>query len=59
MQKCTEQVKTKMDSSNVTSYCNCIMEKMIGAYPDTTKLVEMGAEKIKSESMSMAINCLF
>ena len=59
LKECTNRAKTKMDSAKAAEYCNCIMGKMIAAYPDTTELDKMGEEKIKSESMGMAIKCLF
>lgn len=59
MQKCTEQVNNQMLPKEANNYCNCVMEKMIQAHPDTTELDKMGPDKIKSESMGMALKCLF
>ncbi len=59
MQKCTEQVNNQMLPKEANDYCNCVMEKMIKAHPDTTELDNMGPDRIKSESMGMAVKCLF
>lgn len=59
MQKCVEQAGSQMLPKEADNYCNCIMEKMIAAHPDTVELDKMGPDKIKSESMAMAIKCLF
>jgi predicted metal-dependent hydrolase len=59
LRECTNRAKEKMDSTKAAEYCTCIMGQMIAAHPDTTELDKMGQEKIKSESMRMAIKCLF
>ncbi|MBI2271699.1 MAG: hypothetical protein HYU69_15255 [Bacteroidetes bacterium] len=59
MQKCVGQAGSQMLPKEADNYCNCIMEKMIAAYPDTVELDKMGPAKIKSESMAMALKCLF
>lgn len=59
MQKCVEQAGSQMLPKEADNYCKCIMGKMIEAHPDTNELDKMGPDKIKSESMGMALKCLF
>jgi hypothetical protein len=56
MEKCVSQAKIKVDSTKAVDICNCVMGKLIEAYPDTSKIDK---DKIAKESTSMILKCLF
>jgi len=54
----SEGVKNMPDTERVTRYCNCMLEKMEGEYPDVNKASTLSSEEINDLMMKYRDGCL-
>ena len=56
---CFAEAINQLDSAKAREACNCVLEKMMAEYPDTTDVRALGEKRMKRESMKKALHCMF